>query len=75
MTTPVDRAGMSPQSPRELVTTVRLDPILIESARSKAGLPAGTGIQALIRYALARLADWPDEAALVTARISRDHAG
>jgi len=61
-----------PDSPRDLATTIRLDPILIDAARREAGLSANTSVQALVRYALARLADWPDDVALVISRTSHD---
>lgn len=41
---------------------------LADDARRAAQLPARTSVQALIRLALARLAGWPDSAALTVAR-------
>lgn len=56
-------------------TSVKLDPSLTDAARRAAGLPADTGITALIRYALARLAGWPEDAARAVGRIQGGGAG
>jgi hypothetical protein len=50
---------------------VRLDPSLAEHARQAAGV-GPVSVAALVRYALARLANWPDEAARTIARIPGD---
>jgi len=41
---------------------------LAAEAMRAAKLPAGTPVQAVIRFALAKLAGWPDAAALHAAR-------
>lgn len=41
---------------------------LADDARRAAQLPARTSVQALIRFALARLAQWPDSAVQTVAR-------
>jgi hypothetical protein len=51
-------------------THVRLPRQLVDAARDKAGLPAGAGTAQVIRYALATLAGWPDDAARTTARLA-----
>jgi hypothetical protein len=49
--------------------SVRYDSALIESARRGAQLPPETGFSALVRYALAKLAGWPEDASRAVARI------
>ena len=42
---------------------VRVPESLSEAARERAALPPGPGPAALVRYALAKLAGWPEPAA------------
>jgi Arc/MetJ family transcription regulator len=48
-------------------THIRVDESLIAAAREAAGLPHIT-LPSLVRLALAKLAGWPDAAALTAAR-------
>ena len=50
-------------------THVRLSRQMVEAARGKAGLPAGSGTAQVIRYAVAKLAGWPEDAAQAMARV------
>lgn len=46
---------------------VRASDVLIEAARKGAGITGSAPVPAVIRYALAKLAGWPDDAARLAA--------
>ena len=48
---------------------------LLEAARAAPDVPAGLGLAALVRLALARLCGWPDAAVQTIARIQLRDAG
>lgn len=50
-------------------THVRLPRQLVDAARDNARLSAGSGTAQVIRYAVAKLAGWPDDAARTIARL------
>jgi hypothetical protein len=48
--------------------TVRVDDPLLSAARDGSGLPAGASPTELVRFALAKLAGWPDPHAAARGR-------
>jgi hypothetical protein len=54
---------------------VRVPGVLIEAAREHAGLGAGVSVAAVVRYSLALVANWPEQAARLAAGIRMGSGG